>query len=131
MGEDLADVMAAAAEDGEERVADRALEGATGEATIGLHMTYLGLDGAATPEELAQARREATAYAADEHRRAPHAMAAVAAIDHGEAAGEGGGDADLAAEFVAHPRLALGDAVDIRLVQGIELGRALGGLPQQ
>src|SRR3712207_5752210 len=41
--------------------------------------------GAAGPEELAEARREPAARAADEPRRARHAMAAVAAIDHGGA----------------------------------------------
>lgn len=36
----------------------------------------------------------------------------------------GGGDADLAAELVGHPHLALGDAVDLGLVQGVD--HALG-----
>ena len=45
MGEDLADVVAAAAEDGVEGVADGALEGAAGEAAVGLHVADLGLDG--------------------------------------------------------------------------------------
>ena len=32
---------------------------------------------------------------------------------------ESGGEADLGAEFVSDPRLALGDAVDLGLVQGV------------
>ena len=92
VGEDLADVVAAAAEDGVESIAERALEGAAGEAAIGLHVADLGLDGAAAAEQPAQAGREAAAGAADEHPGCRDAMAAVAAIDHGEAgtlAGEG------------------------------------------
>ena len=41
------------------------------------------------------------------------------------------GDADLAAELVAHPCLALRDAVDLGLMQGIDLVAALGLLMQQ
>src|SRR5689334_16405000 len=40
-------------------------------------------------------------------------------------------DADLGAKLVAHPRLALGDAVHLWLVQGVDLVPALGCLPQQ
>ncbi len=50
MGEDLADVVAAAAEDGEDRIADRSFQSAAAEASVGLHMTDLGLDGAAAAE---------------------------------------------------------------------------------
>ena len=48
MGEDLADVVSAAAEDGDDGVAEGALQGAAGEASIGFHVADLGLDGAAT-----------------------------------------------------------------------------------
>jgi hypothetical protein len=51
VGEDLADVVTAAAEDGEEGVADRALEGASGKASVRLRMADFGLDGAATLQE--------------------------------------------------------------------------------
>lgn len=54
VGEDLADVVAAAAEHGVEGVTDRALEGASGEASVGFHVADLGLDGAAAAQELAQ-----------------------------------------------------------------------------
>lgn len=165
VGEDLADVVPAAAEDGVECVTDRPFEGASGEATIRLHVADLRLDGAASPHELAQAWGKAAAGAADEHRRAVGTMAAVAAINHDEAwagsgeglhlleglgkgvpvvgiaghgahaddkaAGERGGDAHLAAELIAHPRLALGDAVHLRLMQGVDLAPAFRRLPQQ
>ena len=51
MGEDLADVVTAAAEDGEERIADPAFECAASEASVGFHVADLGLDGAAPSEE--------------------------------------------------------------------------------
>ena len=40
-------------------------------------------------------------------------------------------DDDLAAEFIADPRLALRDAVDLRLVQGVDLAAALRSLVQE
>jgi hypothetical protein len=92
MGEDLADVVTATAEDGVEGVTDRALESASGKAAIGLHVADLRFDGAAPPEEPLEPWREATACAADEHRRVLHTMAAVAVNDHSEgrlASGEG------------------------------------------
>ena len=55
VGEDLADVVSAAAEHGVEGVTDGALEGAAGETSVGFHVADLGLDGAAAPQELAQA----------------------------------------------------------------------------
>jgi hypothetical protein len=42
-----------------------------------------------------------------------------------------GGHADLAAEFIAHPRLAFGDAIDLRLVQGVDLVSTLRLLMQE
>ena len=50
MGEDLADVVAAAAEDGEDRVSDGAFQRASREAAVGFHVADLGLDGAAAAE---------------------------------------------------------------------------------
>ena len=57
-GEGLADVVPAAAEDGEDGVAEQALEAAAGEATLGFHVADLGLDGAAALEEPGQRRRQ-------------------------------------------------------------------------
>ena len=59
VGEGLADVVPAAAEDGEDGVAEQALEAAAGEAALGLHVADLGLDGAAALEEPGQPRRDA------------------------------------------------------------------------
>ena len=41
------------------------------------------------------------------------------------------GDADLAAKFITHPRLAFGDAVDFGLMQSVDLVATLGLLVQQ
>ena len=67
VGEDLADVVTAAAEHSEEGAAEGALEGAACKAAIGLHVADLGLDGAAAPEQSRQPRRQAAARTADEH----------------------------------------------------------------
>jgi hypothetical protein len=56
-------------------------------------------------------------------RKAAHA-------DH-EAFVQRGGNADLAAEFIAHPGLALGYAIHLGFVQGIDLVGPLGCLVQQ
>ena len=95
VGKDLADVVTAAAEHGAEGVTDGALEDASGETSIGLHVSDLGLDDAAAAQELGQLGREAAPSAADEHRRAVGAMAAVAAIDHGKARAGSGEGLDL------------------------------------
>jgi hypothetical protein len=58
-------------------------------------------------------------------------IARKAAHADDEALVQRGGDADLAAELVADPRLTLGDAVDFGLMQGIDLVRAIGGLVKQ
>jgi hypothetical protein len=68
-----------------------------GEAALGFHVANLGLDGAATPEELAQSGREAAPCAADEHPRALRAVSAIAAVNHGEAGAVIGQGLDLLA----------------------------------
>lgn len=75
VGEDLVDVLAAAVEDGEDGIADGALEGAASEASAGLHVPGLRLDGASSPEESGQRRRLASAGAGD-------AMSAIVAVDN-------------------------------------------------
>lgn len=50
MGEDLANVVTASAQDGKDRIADQALERATCQAAVGFHMPDFRLDGAAPPE---------------------------------------------------------------------------------
>jgi hypothetical protein len=66
VGEDLAEVVAAGAEDGEDGVAGGALERAAGEAAVGLHVADLGLDGAAAAQEPGQRGREARAVLDEE-----------------------------------------------------------------
>lgn len=165
VGQDLADIVTAGAEDGEDRVADAAFQRASRQATIALHVPDLRLDGASSPEELCQKRGDAASRAADQDLGGLHAMAAIAAVDHsqirhlvgqdgdllqcgcqgvavvwvvGKAAGaddeasvEGGGKADLGAEFVTNARLALGDAIDLRLMERVDLVLALRRLLEQ
>lgn len=165
MSEDLADVVAAAAEDGEEGVAEGAFQVAAGKATVGLHVTDLGLDAAAPSERLRQRRGQPAAGAADQDLGAMDAVTLVAAIDdsplrrvagenadllqrlaegvavvrvprqraraHHEAALQRGGHADLGAELVAHPSLSLRDAVDLRLMERVDLARVLRRLVEQ
>jgi hypothetical protein len=52
VGQDLADVVATGAEHGEEGISVGALQGATRQASIGFHVSDLGLDGTATAEVL-------------------------------------------------------------------------------
>ena len=56
--QDLSDVVATAAEDGEDRITPGPFEGASGKATVCLHVSDLGLDGAAPSEEHLQGRGE-------------------------------------------------------------------------
>ncbi len=77
MGQDLADVMAAGAKDGEDRVADAALQRAPGEPPVGLHVPDLGLNGASSLEELCQERGNAASRAADQDPGRLHAVAAI------------------------------------------------------
>jgi len=50
VGQDLSDAVAASVQDGEDRVVDGALQGASGQAAIGLHVADLGLGGASTAQ---------------------------------------------------------------------------------
>ena len=50
VGQDLADVVAAGAEDGEEGIADRACQRASGEASVGLHVADFGVDRASAAQ---------------------------------------------------------------------------------
>ncbi len=81
MGEDLADVVAAAAEDGEKRVAKGAFEEAASEAAVRLHVTDLGLDAAASAQRLRQRRCKAAAGSADQDLGVLDSVTFVAAID--------------------------------------------------
>ena len=56
--QDLSDIVATAAEDGEDRIAPSSFQRASGKATICFHVSDLGLDGAAPSEERFQWRGE-------------------------------------------------------------------------
>lgn len=80
VGQDHPDVVAAAAQDGVKRVAQRALQGATGEATVGLHVADHRLDRAASAQVALERRGQPASRACDVDRRGRHAVTAVAAI---------------------------------------------------
>ena len=67
VGQYLADVVAAGAQNGEDCIACRSLEWAAREATVRFHVPGLGLDGAASSQEFRQHRRDAFSHAADQH----------------------------------------------------------------
>ena len=73
VGQYLADIVAAGAEDGKDRIACRSLEWAACEATVRFHVPDLGLDGAASSQEFRQHGRDAFAHAADQHAGVFHA----------------------------------------------------------
>ena len=83
MGQDLSDVVAAAAEHGEEGVSESAFQKAACEAAVGLHVADLGLDAAPSAESLRQRRGQSAAGAADQDLGVLDAVALVAAIDDG------------------------------------------------
>ena len=83
MGKDEADVVAAAAQDRVEGIAERALERASCEAAVGLHVTDHRLDGAAPPEVALERRRHPAALSGDEDFDGFDPVTAVAAIDEG------------------------------------------------
>lgn len=69
-------------------------------------------------------------------QRLPQSVAVIgiarkAAHADDEALVQRGGDADLAAELIVDPHLAVGDAVDFGLMQGIDIVRVLGALVKQ
>jgi hypothetical protein len=63
MGEYLADIVTAGAEDGKDCVGGAALQRASGQATVAFHVPDLRRDGASSPEELCQERGDATSCA--------------------------------------------------------------------
>lgn len=52
--QDLADIVATGAKDGEDSITDAAFQRASGKASVRLHVADLGLDGAAPLQELGQ-----------------------------------------------------------------------------
>ena len=84
MGQDLADIVTAGAEDGEDCVADAPLQRTSGKTSVGFHVPDLRLDSTSSPEELCQERGDAASRAADQDLGGLHAMAAIAAINDSE-----------------------------------------------
>lgn len=84
VGQDLADVVAASAEHGEEGIPDGALQGAARQASIGFHVADLGLDGAAAADVGDQFWCEAPTGSADQDAGSVLAVAAIAAVNDGE-----------------------------------------------
>lgn len=77
MGQDLPDVVTAAVEDGEDSVTAGALQGASEQSAIRLHVADLCFDGASTEQICDQFWRKATPSVADYH---PHRFNDIAAI---------------------------------------------------
>lgn len=83
VGEDHADIVAAAAQDSMERITERALESVTGEAAIRFHVADHRLDRAAPTQVAPERRRHPALLPRDVDRRGRHAVTAVAAIHEG------------------------------------------------
>jgi len=112
MGQGHADVVPAAAEDGVDRIAGRALEGAAGEATVGFHVTDCRLDGTAAAQVAPERGGHAATLPGDEDLGCLYAVTTRAAIDEGARGARGAGarqDLDLfqrLAQGVAVPGIA-------------------------
>ena len=84
MCQDLSDVVAAGAEHEEHGTADGAVQGASRQAAIGLHVANLCLDGASTSQVCDQFWRQAAPCATDPDAGRLNTVAAVSAIDDGQ-----------------------------------------------
>ena len=81
VAQDHADVVTASAQDREEGVAGRSLEGASGQAAVGLHVADHRLDRASSSQQFRDRHCDAAPRTADEDLHVFDAMTAVAAID--------------------------------------------------
>ena len=81
VGQDLADVMAAGAEHGEDGIAKRAFQWTSGQAAIGFHVTDLSLDGASATQVGDQFWRQAAAHSADQDAGLSLTMATIATVN--------------------------------------------------
>jgi len=61
--QDLSDIVAATAQDGEDGITAEAIEGASCQASVGLHVSDLGFYGASPSEKLFQCGRQAASGA--------------------------------------------------------------------
>ena len=84
MGQDLADIVAAGVQDGEDCVADGAFQGASGQAAIGLHVADFCLDRTSTAQVCDQFWRQTAPGAADQDAGRLNTVAAVSAVDDGK-----------------------------------------------
>lgn len=84
MPEDHTDVVAAAAEHGEDGIAFFTLEWTPRQAAIVFHMAYYRLYGAATAQKFGDGPGDATPGTADEDLHTLDPMAAVSPIDEGK-----------------------------------------------
>lgn len=84
MGQDLTAIVAAGVQDGEDRVAGGAFQGAAGQATIGLHLAALGFDPASPTEVDDLLGGQPSACAADQDTGLAFVMPPVTAIDDGK-----------------------------------------------
>ncbi len=78
------DIVATAAQNGEDGIAAQPLEGTSCQATVALHVTYLWIYGASPSEQFLELGRQAASGARDQSLALFHTKATIAAIDHCE-----------------------------------------------
>ena len=84
VGQDLSDVVAAGVQDGEDRIADVAFQGASGQATIGFHVADFSLYCASPAKVDDLCGRQPSACAADQDTGLTFVMSPVTAINDGK-----------------------------------------------
>lgn len=99
MGQDLADIVTAGVQDGEDCVADGAFQRASGQAAIGLHVADLSFDRASPAEVDDLFGSQSSACAADQNTGFAFVMPPVTAINDGEIGALICEDLDLAERF--------------------------------
>jgi len=99
-GDEEADVVPGAAQDGVDRVTERALERVSGQASVPLHVPDGRLDGASAPDHGLERAGDATPLARAQDAHAFDLGAAVAFVDHGCGRLVLGEDRDLLDGFV-------------------------------
>lgn len=95
VGQDLADVVAAAAKYGEEGVADSAFERGSRQAAVGFHVTDFSFDRAAASQIGQQFWCQAAPCTTDQHAGLQHIVASIPAVDDGDVGALVGQDIDL------------------------------------
>ena len=95
VGEDLSDVVAAAAQHRKEGVAGSAFQGAPREAAVGFHVADFGLDSASAAEISDKLGRQSAPGSADQHTGLVHAVAAITTVDDSQVGPVAGQDFHL------------------------------------